>query len=144
MVGELARERHCAHAPRSGPSYHLTLERDRSQGALGQGTAPVRYRTQRRKARREKSIGRAAGVQSRGRTQQRAQGEQVVAEPVVLRGALAAQLEAPQRPGDLARVWRATRDEIAEGTQLVLLLGAHHKHSVRVSTRAKRDRGPRR
>ena len=56
--------------------------------------------------------------------------------------ALAAQLEAPQRPGQLVAVGRAAGDEVAERAQLVLLLGGDDEHAVRTPARAQRERAP--
>ena len=66
----------------------------------------------------------------------------MVADRLVLGRSLTAQLEAPQRPGDLVGVRSATRDEIAEGAQLVLLLGADQEHPVGAPACAERHRVP--
>ena len=55
--------------------------------------------------------------------EQRAQRKQMIAQRLVGALALAAELEAPQGPGQLIVVRGAARDEAAEGPQLVLLLG---------------------
>ena len=55
--------------------------------------------------------------------EQRAGGEQPVRQRLDGAGALAAELEAPQRPGELAGARRAAGDEAAERAQRVLLLG---------------------
>ncbi len=71
-----------------------------------------------------------------------AQREQVIGERLERALALAAELEARERPRELVAVGRAARDEVAEGAQLVLLLGGHDQHPVRAAARAERQRSP--
>ena len=105
---------------------------------LGQLDAMLGGRAQRGEPPGEQAAGGPLGLE------QRAQGEQMVAERLVGVGALAAQLEAPQRPRELVAVGRAPRDEVAEGAQLVLLLGGDDEHPVRAPARTERERCSRR
>ena len=72
----------------------------------------------------------------------RPQRKEVVAERLEEVRALAAHLEAPQRPGELVAVGRATRDEVAERAQLVLLLDRHDQHPVGTPAGADGQRRP--
>ncbi len=115
---------------------HRALERDRLGDARGQPGALLGRGAQRRHAPGEQAAGRPL------RLEQRTQREQVIAETLVGALALAAELKAPQRPGELVGARRAARDEVAEGPQLVLLLGGHDEHAVRPSACAEGDRSP--
>src|SRR3984893_11472725 len=57
--------------------------------------------------------------------------------------ALAAKLEAPQRPRQLIAVRRTTGYEVAERPQLVLVLGRDDEHAMRPPPRPHRERAPR-
>ena len=114
---------------------HRALERERLRVRSVSSGAARAARTAPRGARR-------AGRWRPLRLEQRAQREQVVGERLAWALALAAQLEAPQRPGELVAVRRATRDEVAERAQLVLLLGRDHEHPARAPAGAERERAP--
>ena len=75
--------------------------------------------------------------------EERAQREEVVAQRLGRDGAVAAHLEPPQRPRDLAAARGAAGDEAAERAQLVLLLGRDDERRVgAVADRAERERLP--
>ena len=95
------------------------LERDRLAHALLERGAVVAPRRRSRRAARRRRRSRRVGV-----GEQRAGGEQPVGERLDGAAALAAELEAAQRPGQLAGARRAAGDEPAERAQRVLLLGA--------------------
>src|SRR2546421_4550175 len=90
------------------------LERDRGGDPLGELGAALARGAQRGDTPGEPAARRPLGLQ------QGAQREQVVAQGFELALALAAQLEATQRPGKLVFLRRTARYEAAEGAQLVL------------------------
>ncbi len=123
---DLAARAPCARVLDGGPRDHGALERDRLERALASSSS--------RRSGVAHSAARRPGKQPAGgalRLEQRAQRQQVVAERLERAVALAAELEASQRPGELVAVRRAARDEVAERAQLVLLLGGHDEHPVR-------------
>ena len=107
-----------------------------SSDALGQLRAPLRRRAQRGEAPGEQPAGGSSGSSS-ARSASR---WSLSASYAAL--ALAAELEAPQRPRELVAVRRAARDEVAERAQLVLLLGGDDEHPARAAARAERERRP--
>ena len=120
--------RRCGRAPRRAPrrrrrAYEAgdrgALERDRLAHAAPRAPVALLGRRSRRAARRR----RVSPLRLEQR-EQRAAGQQPVGQRLPRRAALAAQLEAAQRPGQLARARRAARDQRAERAQRVLLVGA--------------------
>ena len=79
-----------------------------------------------------------------GVAEQRAGGQQPVGQRLDGAAALAAELEAPQCPGQLAGARRAARDEPAERAQRVLLFGAEQTVALGAADAGgERDRHPR-
>ena len=121
LIGESAR----GAAALGGARDHGLLERDRGGDPLGQLGAALARGAQRGDSPGEQSARRALGLQ------QGAQREQVVAQGFEQALPLTAQLEATQRPGELVALRRTSGHEVAEGSQLVLLLGGDCKHPLR-------------
>ena len=128
VAGKLVDDFFDAGVGRAVPGDHRALQRDGLSHALGHDRARLRLGAQRRHALGEHVGGGLGG-------KQRTQREQVVGEPVVRR-ALAAHLEARQRPGQLAAARHPPPDEVAERAQLVLLAGLEDEGPVRVPARA--------
>jgi hypothetical protein len=93
-------------------------------------------------AQRSDAPGELAGLRSL-RLQQRAQSQQHVGQRLAGPGAVGRQLEAPQRPGDLAAARRPAADQRQERAQLVLLLGRHDADAARLRATADREGLPR-
>ena len=92
---------------------------------------------------RREPLGDAVVAGAVGVGEQRAGRQQPVRQRLDGAAALAAELEAPQRPGQLAGARRAARDEPAERAQRVLLLGAEQAVAGRAAQAAgERDRHP--
>src|SRR5439155_14824477 len=99
--------------------------------------ALLRLRADGGDAAREPSRPRALGLE------QRTEAEQVIGQSLEGSDALAAHLEPRERPGDLARPRRASRDEVAEAPQLVLRVGIDaHRRPARAAASAERHEMP--
>ena len=134
VAGELVDEQPGLGHGRVEAGDDRALERDRVRDPLGHLGAVVGQSA---------DHGQAAGEPARGRTlglEQRAGGEQVVAERLQAPAALAPELEAAQRPGHGAAARQAARDQVHERAQLVLDVGLEHQRLVRRRRRRERQR----
>ncbi len=114
------------------------LHRDRPAQPGDELVALARHRADRRHPLAQPLVADRVGL-----GEQRAGGQQPVRERLQRRAALAAQLEAPQRPRELARARRPARDERAERAQRVLLLGREQAVAGRAAQAGgERDREP--